>query len=489
LGWIAYLESNTAKDLVRVGVTSGEFKARYVTNEPAAAQAVTLFDVLLAREADPGGLATFTNVIASTSWEAAVDAILGSGEYAAGPGTTGVPGGGREGCGVLELTDLVEQFYCRVLHRDVESQASIDTWVTYLRSNTVKDLVRVGILSDEVLAQFVTSKSFEEQAATLYDVLLNRPGDTGGLETWKTEIQLNGWTNAVDAFLGSAEYMNSFGTNSVPGAGRPGCGPSEAPSLSPSMFPSMMPSACDENKTVGDDCNRTTNRSLFELMVTPNRLPYIRVDDEAIDLRLKWSPEDESLIDQSHFLINPSMLFLDDGHGGYEWVRSVRLHSMELSVNGQTSYEGSPLVQERAHMYKSHILLGSEPFRGDLSGGFDFESVSNWGFDTGSPLPVVDSHLYTNEAVGKVNWESDLCEPKPELYLEKEILFRKQVKGPEDPKLVRLPADANSDQQNSWGLSFSSFPPAPSGETLENCKWHEESVFRMYVAPNGPTLL
>ncbi len=222
--------------------------------------------------------------------------------------------------------------------------------------------------------------------------------------------------------------------------------------------------------------------------MVPKKLRYIRVDDEAIDLRLKWSPEDESLIDQSHFFINPSMLFLDDGHGGYEWVRSVRLHSMEASVNGQTSYHGSPLVQERAHMYKSHILLGSEPFRGDLSGGFDFESVSKWGFDTGSPLPVVDSHLYTNEAVGKVNWESDLCETKPDLYLEKGHLVRKQVKGPEDPKLVRLPVDANSDQQNSWGLSFSSFPPAPSGETLENCKWHEESVVRMYVAPNGPNL-
>jgi hypothetical protein len=74
----------------------------------------------------------------------------------------------------------------------------------------------------------------------------------------------------------------------------------------------------------------------------------------------------------------------------------------------------------------------------------------------------------------KVNWESDLCETKPDLYLEKGILFRKQVKGPEDPKLVHLPAD------------FSSFPPAPSGERLDNCKWHEESDVRMYVAPNGP---
>ncbi len=37
-------------------------------------------------------------------------------------------------------------------------------------------------------------------------------------------------------------------------------------------------------------------------------------------------------------------------------------------------------------------------------------------------------------------------------------------------------------------LSFSSFPPGPSGKTLENCKWHEESAVRMYVVPNGPNL-
>jgi hypothetical protein len=103
------------------------------------------------------------------------------------------------------------------------------------------------------------------------------------------------------------------------------------------------------------------------------------VGDESTISTMSSTPEDESLIDKSHFLINPSMLFLDDGHGGYEWVRSVRLHSMEASVNSQTSYQRSPLVEERVCMYQSHILLGSEAFQGDLSGdGFDFESVSKW---------------------------------------------------------------------------------------------------------------
>lgn len=94
------------------------------------------------------------------------------------------------------------------------------------------------------------------------------------------------------------------------------------------------------------------------------------VGDESTISTMSSTPEDESLIDKSHFLINPSMLFLDDGHGGYEWVRSV---------NSQTSYQGSPLVEERVYMYQSHILLGSQAFQGDLSGdGFDFESVSKW---------------------------------------------------------------------------------------------------------------
>jgi hypothetical protein len=118
---------------------------------------------------------------------------------------------------------LVEQFYCRVLQRPVESDQALLGWIGYLQSNTVKDLVRVGILSDEFRGRFVNEKSAESQAGTLYDVLLARPADTGGLVAWTNQVELIGWESAVDAFLASDEYNGKFGDAIVPGGGRTPC--------------------------------------------------------------------------------------------------------------------------------------------------------------------------------------------------------------------------------------------------------------------------
>jgi hypothetical protein len=97
-------------------------------------------------------------------------------------------------------------------------------WVNYLKSHTVKDLVRVGILSDEFKIRFVNQKSDETLAGTLYDVLLARAGDPGGVAHWGNEVGLFGWEYVVDQFLLSTEYNNRFGDDAVPGGGRAGCG-------------------------------------------------------------------------------------------------------------------------------------------------------------------------------------------------------------------------------------------------------------------------
>jgi hypothetical protein len=85
-------------------------------------------------------------------------------------------------------------------------------------------MVRVGITSAEFKIRFVDGKSDETLARTLYDVVLARAGDPGGLAHWGQEIGGLGWENAVDQFLASAEYNNSFGNDAVPGGGRAGCG-------------------------------------------------------------------------------------------------------------------------------------------------------------------------------------------------------------------------------------------------------------------------
>jgi hypothetical protein len=130
--------------------------------------------------------------------------------------------GGGGGGGSTRM--LIEQFYCRVLQRPPENDRAIAGWVDYLKSNTVKDMVRAGILGDEFKITFVDGKSDEALARTLYDVLLARPADTGGLATWTTEIGLFGWENVVNRFLATDEYNNKFGDDAVPGGGRAGCG-------------------------------------------------------------------------------------------------------------------------------------------------------------------------------------------------------------------------------------------------------------------------
>jgi hypothetical protein len=119
---------------------------------------------------------------------------------------------------------LVEQVYCRVLQRVPEADQVILEWVNYLESNnTVKDMMRAVILTGEFKSKFVNGKSDETLARTLYDVLLAREADAGGLVCWGNEVGLFGWENVVDRFLASDEYNNRFGDDAVPGGGRAGC--------------------------------------------------------------------------------------------------------------------------------------------------------------------------------------------------------------------------------------------------------------------------
>jgi hypothetical protein len=78
--------------------------------------------------------------------------------------------------------------------------------------------VRLGILSDEFRGRFVNEKSAASQAGILYDVLLARPADSGGLVTWTNQVELMGWESVVDEFLSSAEYIGNFGLAKSKGA-------------------------------------------------------------------------------------------------------------------------------------------------------------------------------------------------------------------------------------------------------------------------------
>ena len=207
----------------------------------------------------------------------------------------------------------------------------------------------------------------------------------------------------------------------------------------------------------------------------------VRITMESVDLKLNWTMAGSTESDGDRLLINPSMLFLYDENGDLEWIRAARAHAIE-EVTRQGSYEDQE-VTEQLLQFKSSISLSREPFIGDLSAGFDDEGIKSWGLNGVRPLSIVDSKLISHVGKG-IAW-SDICEPKPSFNRANSWLVRKQVSGPEDPKLIQLSSDS------SWGVTFSSFPPASllsEGSSQEECKWADDAVMQMYLAEDGSSL-
>jgi len=217
-----------------------------------------------------------------------------------------------------------------------------------------------------------------------------------------------------------------------------------------------------------------------------NQRNYVRVANEAVDLRLDWGTDEQLIGGREKYFINPGMIFVKNEDGTTQWVRAIRFHSTAGYSNGVTAYQGSP-VYESIWVYYTSILLGSELYTGDLSGGFDDESISRWGIQSGGPLSVADNHMMSNEDSYHM-WE-DICERPPGYLAEKHSLTRIRTTGAEDPKLFVLPSSMN--ERSKWAVTFSSYPPFHSIEamsSLDKCKWSDYSKFQMYIAPGGEQL-
>jgi peptidoglycan/LPS O-acetylase OafA/YrhL len=232
------------------------------------------------------------------------------------------------------------------------------------------------------------------------------------------------------------------------------------------------------NTASGNSSGNLTNGTHF--FVLP---PFVQISDEAVDLRLNWTIVDESLPAEGKVraAINPTMLFRSDGKGGIEWIRAVRAHAVHEEFT-TVLYEGVEVTQQLMH-FESSIMLSFEPFIGDLSAGFDGGGIARWGLDGSLSLVPLDTNLISH--MGKTKEWTVLCEPKPSFTRSERWLVRKQVGGPEDPKLFELPNSA-------LGISFSSFPPASilsHSSSAEDCKWHDNAVMQMYLATDGNALL
>ena len=127
-------------------------------------------------------------------------------------------------CPLVVREDIVRQTYCQVLNRPAESTGAVEHHANWLAvpGRTTKGLVRSFAHQGEFESR-VTGLDCQAAVTILYDALLAREPDPGGMTTWCNVINTQGYRAAVDGIMNSAEYANRFGNDAVPNNGRPGC--------------------------------------------------------------------------------------------------------------------------------------------------------------------------------------------------------------------------------------------------------------------------
>jgi hypothetical protein len=122
-----------------------------------------------------------------------------------------------------QVKTLLHQTYCRVLERPVDEDALIITGNDMLHGKKVKKVIEDLVKSQEYKDKFYDEDNLRDSVAKLYDHLLARPADDGGLKAWKRVMREQGYETVVDGLMNSKEYNDNFGDNKVPGNGRTNC--------------------------------------------------------------------------------------------------------------------------------------------------------------------------------------------------------------------------------------------------------------------------
>lgn len=118
---------------------------------------------------------------------------------------------------------LLRQAYCRVLERPVDDDGLIEFGKALQGGKTVKQLILDLVNSQEHQNKFYDDDKLGDSVAKLFDHLLARPADDGGLKAWKRVMREQGYEAVVDGLINSKEYNDKFGDHKVPGDGREGC--------------------------------------------------------------------------------------------------------------------------------------------------------------------------------------------------------------------------------------------------------------------------
>jgi hypothetical protein len=179
--WSGFLDAGGSRSAVVQGIeASQEYRTEVIDN---------LYETILGRVADKGGLAAFLEMtqIGGTI-EQVKAALMGSQEFFARTG------GSNDA--------FVEAVYQNALGRNADADGKIN-WLNRLSQGATRQQVADLILRSEEATDVLVGK--------LYQQFLHRPADDAGLQGWVTDIMNGMSAELIAAFIaGSQEYFNRF---------------------------------------------------------------------------------------------------------------------------------------------------------------------------------------------------------------------------------------------------------------------------------------
>jgi len=173
------MASGASTTQVAYGIaTSSEYRTDFIQAD---------YQAFLGRPADPGGLAGWMSAFNSGATDEQIDAgILGSAEFFSDSGSTN--------------SGFVNAVYQDLLGRPADS-GGLATWTQALVSGVSRTQVAYAIDT--------SNESRTDTVQFFYQTLLNRPADPGGLSTWVGALNSGATDEQVLAGIaGSQEFYN-----------------------------------------------------------------------------------------------------------------------------------------------------------------------------------------------------------------------------------------------------------------------------------------
>jgi hypothetical protein len=196
-GWTGFVhdhcDSRGFAEIARAFFDSEEFR----TSRPLTLTGLValLYQTMLGRDPEPGGLAGWVSVLRNARVELATQSFIPSPEFR---------GLVPDGTDRASLGAVITRFYTVILGR-APATSEVDAWVDHI--------VATGDLEGVVVA-FLTSQELENRALTfrdyvaiLYRSLLGREPDPGGLDGWESVLRARLLRVLDEGFIPSPEFQ------------------------------------------------------------------------------------------------------------------------------------------------------------------------------------------------------------------------------------------------------------------------------------------